>query len=138
MTSRTPQLLVTLTPSGHLAVELPGTMGTRRKIELRPKDAGESLLRILEAQRRDQAEIGLDGAPTTAQIKHWERHSTWPDSRCRFCIAEGRAKPDMGAGLRRKKPVSVLKRPDGVEVRKVAEGTKGTAVLKKNVEDLGL
>jgi hypothetical protein len=113
-----PQLIVTITPDGKLAVELPGVQATRRQVVLRTAEAGESLLKMLNAQAADRTEIGLDGAPTAAQVKHWERHGTWPDSHCRFCIAEGRAKPDYER-VRTKKKELVFKRSDGVEVRTI-------------------
>src|SRR5258706_12957137 len=89
--SKTPQVIVSLTPQGGLKVELPGIMATRRSIEIRTAEAGDTLLRILLAQQADRTEIGLDGAPTGQQLRHWERHQVWPDGRCRFCLAEGRA-----------------------------------------------
>lgn len=137
MTSRVPQLLITLTPEGELAVELPGQQATRRQVLLRTSEAGATLLRILEAQARNQAEIGQDGAPTAAQVKHWERHGVWADSKCRFCLAEGRAKPDH-AGARQSRKTLVYKDSTGVEVRRIKAGTKGHAVTKKTVEELGL
>lgn len=97
-----PQLIVTLTPEGKLAVELPGFQATRRQIVLRTPEAGENLIKMLQAQAMDKTEIGLDGAPTEAQVRHWERHATWPDSHCRFCLSEGRAKPDFSP-MRHKK-----------------------------------
>jgi hypothetical protein len=139
MTSRIPQLIISLSPQGELICELPGHMGTRRQIEIRVSEAGETLKRILEGQARDGIEIGLDGAPTAGQVKHWERHGTWPDSRCRFCLAEGRAKPDYSS-LRKKRTVVIEKRADGVEIRtkKIAEGTKGKIISQKNAGDMGL
>src|SRR5215469_6413552 len=138
MTTNVPQVILTLTPSGDLAVELPGFMATRRKIILREKDAGQSLKRILRAQLDNKAEIGLDGAPTIAQLKHWERHGVWPDSHCRFCIAEGRAKPDH---QRVKRYEVLMKRSDGVEVRRLKEGMSGktaTATVASTAEECGL
>ena len=129
MTSRVPQLLVTLTPEGKLAIELPGIAATRRKIEIRESEAGATLLRILNAQAREVTEIGLDGAPTAKQVLHWERHNIWPDSRCRFCLAEGRIKPDYKRVQTKK---LVERRPDGVEIRRFTE--KGKIML--NMEDL--
>lgn len=139
MTSRVPQLILTLTPQGELAVELPGQQATRRQVVLRTGEAGQSLLRMLEAQARDQCEIGLDGAPTIAQVRHWERHETWPDSHCRFCLAEGRASPDYGP-LRRSRREVIYKTPQGVEVRKIKSGARGPShqSTTKNPEDLGL
>lgn len=137
--AKTPQVIVTLSPQGGLVVELPGIMATRRKIELRTSEAGQSLLRILEAQAADQTEIGLDGAPTVAQVAHWERHMDWPSDRCKFCIAEGRIKGT--APKRAKSKTIVYKRPDGVEVKKLKPGQSGKGVAKpstKTAEELGL
>lgn len=138
MTARTPQLLITLTPEGVLAVELPGFQATRRQIILRSAEAGETLLRMLEAQARDQAEIGQDGAPTAAQVKHWERHSIWKDRHCRFCIAEGTKPEYIRHGNAKRKKALVAKSRDGVEVRRMPAGVKGSAVLEKKAEELGL
>lgn len=139
MTSRAPQLLITLSPQGKLVCELPGQQATRRQIELRTSDAGETLLRILEGQAREGIEIGLDGAPTAAQVRHWERHATWPSSACRFCIAEGRAQPDH-ASHRKQRFLRVERRTDGVEIRvkKIPERACGHTTLTKNIGDLGL
>lgn len=88
-----PQLILVLTPNqAGLQIELPGANGMRRVI---PVSRGDKLqdvaLRILQAQARQQIEIGLDGAPTSRQLLHWERHWMFPDDRCPFCIAEGTA-----------------------------------------------
>lgn len=134
----TPQLILTLSPEGGLVCELPGTQATRRQVPLRTSEAGETLLRILQAQARDQTEIGLDGAPTQKQVLHWERHSTWPSGNCRFCIAEDRARPDASK-VRRAYTVS---EPGAeVEVRRIRAGASGKhKVLKAKAlaEDLGL
>lgn len=137
MTSRVPQLTVTLTPDGQLAVELPGHQSTRRQVILRLAEAGASLARMLEAQARDQTEIGLDGAPTVKQVQHWERHGVWASSQCRFCIAEGRAQPNYSAHRQSRKTL-VYKDNTGVEVRIIKAGTKGHAVTKKTAQELGL
>lgn len=135
--SKTPQVIVSLTPQGGLKVELPGIMATRRSIAMRTSEAGETLLRILLAQQMDQTEIGLDGAPTGQQLKHWERHGVWPDSRCRFCMAEGRAK---GQHQRQKRQQLVIDHGD-VKVLRIAARKKGKSapqVTKKLAGDLGL
>jgi hypothetical protein len=82
-----PQVIVTLAPNGTLIAELPGPNGARRQVPLGPQP-GPTLLRILQNQLSNRTEIGLDGAPTQAQVKHWERHEIWADPTCRFCIAE--------------------------------------------------
>ena len=87
-----PQLIITLSPDrSGLQVELPGANGSRRVVPLAGKQFYESCLRMLQAQAERKVQIGLDGAPTQAQVKHWERHSIFPDDRCPFCLAEGRA-----------------------------------------------
>lgn len=143
MTSRIPQLIVTITPQGHLAVELPGHQATRRQVVLNEREAGASLLRMLEGQARDAAEIGLDGAPTSAQVKHWERHQIWADAHCRFCIAEGRAKPDYSSMRKPRHQVVLKDSANGVEVRRLKPGASGLSkkkqeVLSVNAKDIGL
>ena len=135
--TRTPQVIVSLTPSGGLKVELPGVGATRRSIDLRTSEAAETLLRILHAQVQGQTEIGLDGAPTGQQLRHWERHGTWPDARCRFCLAEGRIKPTVP----RHKRASEIVTHGEVRVQRVAPRVKGRAkgqVCKRGAGELGL
>lgn len=72
--TRTPQLLLTLTPEGSLAVELPGFQATRRQVVLQPRTAGAVLLRMLqEQQTATDQRIGHAAAPTQAQAREWER-----------------------------------------------------------------
>lgn len=135
--SKTPQVIVSLTPQGGLKVELPGIMATRRSIEIRTSEAGETLLRILRAQEMDKTEIGLDGAPTGQQLKHWERHGQWPDGRCRFCLAEGRVTPSEPRQRRRQ----LIVEHGDVQVRKIKAKVKGKDIpqsTKKLAGDLGL
>lgn len=93
-----PQVIITLSPAGTLQAELPGANGSRRVIPLGAGPAGRRderieavLIRILTAQSRNQIELGLDGAPTSRQLLHWERHWQFPDDRCPHCLAEGAA-----------------------------------------------
>lgn len=139
MAQRSPQVLVTLSPDGKLVLELPGTQATRRQLQVRDGELAETLHRILQAQLSDQTEIGLDGAPTQAQVQHWERHGIWASSQCRFCISEGRAKPDYSV-LRTKRKQVVYKTGQGVEVRRILSGASGpkTIKAKKNASELGL
>lgn len=137
MTSRVPQLIISLSPEGKICCELPGSQGTRRKLDIATSAAGETLLRILEAQGRGSAEIGLDGAPTQKQVLHWERHATWASASCRFCLAEGRAQPDHKRVAR----APVLSRPDGVQVRRLPPGKSfkhKTLETKRSIADLDL
>ena len=137
--TRAPQLIVTLLPSGALAAELPGPFATRRKVEMTDSEVATTVRRILEAQSHDRTEIGLDGAPTNAQVLHWEKHQQFASARCRFCLAEGRIKPaaekrrrsekiDLGGGI-----VMIKKAPSG------ASGIKGKASLAtKTASELDL
>jgi hypothetical protein len=134
-----PQVIVTLAPNGTLIAELPGPNGARRQVALGTgirKSFGEpvplveeSLTRILQGQLNSRVEIGLDGAPTQAQVKHWERHEIWADPTCRFCIAErglhGRVKPSHS----KEKPV-VVSKSNGVEVRRLSNA-KRKALIKR-------
>lgn len=142
MPSHIPQLLITLGPNDELIVELPGT-STRHKVELRSGEAEASLRRMLQAQRSDRCELGLDGAPSQAQVLHWERHQQWADERCRFCIAEGRI---SGRSKRAAPKRERERRSDGVEIIRVREGASGSdaAAAKrqqqkfKDAEEIGL
>jgi hypothetical protein len=114
MTGAVPQVIVTLGAEGQLVMELPGAFATRRQVSLMKGREAEVLQRVLQAQLVSRTEIGLDGAPTAAQVRHWERHTTWPAEGCRFCIAEGR----VAVQTRRRNYVYIDKRTDGVEIRR--------------------
>jgi hypothetical protein len=139
MTGRSPQVLLTLNANDELVLEL-AQGPVRHSVVLRSGDAEETLLRVLRAQREQRVELGLDGAPTQAQVTHWERHQVWADERCRFCIAEGR----VHGRSKRTPRTRIEKRPDGVEVRvkRVAEGQSGADArvtwIDKSLEELGL
>ncbi len=139
MTGRSPQVLVTLSADDKLVIEL-AKGAIRHQVVLRGGDAEATLLRILRAQRESRVEIGLDGAPTQAQVTHWERHQQWPDQRCRFCLAEGRIKPARAARVAKR--VRVDKKSDGVEIRRIASGVSGVSAMRthcsKSLEELGL
>lgn len=127
---RTPQLLLSLSPEGALQTELPGAFGTRRKLVLQgtPETQLSTIRRVLEALAQDKTEIGLDGAPTEAQVRHWERHcgegfQAQADTRCRFCIEEGRfGAPAQARTVR--KPL-VYRTSSGVEVRRIPAKQSG-------------
>lgn len=131
-------MLVTLSPEGHLQMELPGVFPTRRVVALHADSIGSTLLRVLRAQLEEKAEIGEDGAPTRVQVKHWERHEVFKDSRCRFCLAEGQAK----ASTRKRHYREVSHGNQGeVRIRKLASKEKGSArqqVSNKSAGELDL
>lgn len=138
MTQRHPQLLVTLSPQGGLVLELPGTQGTRRQLSVREGEFTQTCLRVLRAQQEQRTEIGTDGAPTQVQVQHWERHNIWPDSRCRFCLSEGRASPEYPKAKRR---VLVHSTKSGVEVRRIKAGASAkhkVSSSKRTAEELEL
>lgn len=127
---RVPQLILSLSPEGGLQTELPGAHATRRKLAL--QGDADTVLRtiktILEALAQDKTEIGLDGAPTEAQVRHWERHcgegfQAQGDTKCRFCIAEGRFGAPAQARVVRK-PL-IYRTPQGVEVRRLPSKASG-------------
>ncbi len=115
-----PQIIVTLSPSGALIAELPGPNGARRQIELKSTEVESSLRRMLSAQQWQKVQIGEDGAPTAAQVKHWEKHSLWSDPSCSFCIAEQRFESGAIGTLRSraKRDETLLKR-DGIEITRL-------------------
>lgn len=97
-----PQVIVTLSPAGGLVAELKGRNGFRWQIPIDATDAGATLLRILHVQlTRGRLRIGLDEAPTEAQIGHWENHGSFGEPGCPFCQDERatgqRAKGRRGA-----------------------------------------
>ena len=126
-------LRVFLAPSGALACQLPDS----RQFELAEGQEAKTLLRILQGQLTSRAQLGEDGAPTQAQVRHWERHGEgqWPDDRCPFCIAEGRAVP-----ARLHRHASTPGRSP--KVQKIAQGRSGQQVAKTatklSLEELGL
>jgi hypothetical protein len=141
----TPQVIVTLAPDGSLIAELPASNGSRRQVPLKGGLTvdGESyvettLLRILQNQLRQQVEIGLDGAPTGQQVRHWERHQIWSDPSCRFCISEGRFESGaLGSLKARAKRDQLLVKRDGVEVRRLSKRGRVVATTE-SCEELGL
>jgi hypothetical protein len=138
--TRTPQIIVGLTAQGKLRIELPGPFATRRVVEVLAGHAEETMLRILRAQEQGKIDIGLDGSPTQAQTRHWERHEIWPQQSCRFCQAEGRTKADQGQGLRKGRKAIIFDRGD-VQARIIPAKTKGkpkAQVAKATAQELGL
>jgi hypothetical protein len=123
-----PQVIVTLAPNGTLIAELPGPNGARRQVPL-GSEPGPTLLRILQGQLNSRVEIGLDGAPTQAQVRHWERHEIWADPTCRFCIAERGLHPRQKPKAVADKPV-VVSKSNGVEVRRLSDKDR-KALIKR-------
>lgn len=134
----TPQVLVTLSPQGTLQAELPGPNGARRVCQLKPGQAERDLLEILHGQLARRVEIGEDGAPTQAQVKHWEEHGQWPDSRCAFCRAEGKS----GTGGEGARKVKIIAQYAGVVIRQVPSKARGKGrrvdFSTKGAEEMGL
>lgn len=132
-----PQLIVTLnlTQDG-LQAELPGANGSRRVVALGDgDDFHDSCLRMLQAQVRRHVEIGLDGAPTERQVRHWEEHKDFADDRCPFCKSEGRVASRRG----RERPYAVAAGDGSVTVRKVGKKRKpGLRLAGRTLEQLGL
>ena len=89
----TPQLILTLTPQGDLVAELPAANGARRQV---PDSSLETIRRILTAQLRAETTIGLDGAPTSRQTIHWDKHSKLhPQPYCPWCREAGWTSPPV-------------------------------------------
>jgi hypothetical protein len=146
----TSSLTLTLDSDGNLTVQLAATEGRTRPLTLEC-DIESTLKRILQARALAHVTIGLDGNPTEGQVRHWERHETFADDRCPWCISEGRAKPrkseslvrsetESPIGLDRPDPRSDLRSPSrrqrkrakrkllmshsGVQVRRIARAAK--------------
>lgn len=135
-----PQVIVTLAPDGTLQAELPSGGSVRRVVSLR-KDAETSLKRILQEQLEGNISIGQDGAPTEAQVRHWQDHQMFPNPRCPFCLSEGLIK---GTPKRQQRSQLISKSKD-VEIRRltaVVKRKRGEAIRistdRVNVEDLDL
>jgi hypothetical protein len=140
---QTPQVIVTMNANGGLNIELPSGPGARRKVELRAGFEGETLRRVLQEQLEGNISIGQDGAPTKAQVYHWEHHlDGFPSPRCSFCLSEGLIR---GTPKRQLRKVIISKSKD-VEVRRMLPQVKPrkrgeSAVIstnRLNVEDLDL
>lgn len=152
-----PSVIVSLSPSGGLQLELPGVVGTARIIPLRRTtsiDPVKTIETVLVALAAGQHSIGLDGAPTRAQVDHWERHQTFPDARCAFCRAAaalarvGRgsishpssAKFDARYASRQLGEVTVRRVPMGATRAQVAARDKKPDIIKespKSAKQLG-
>lgn len=137
-----PQVIVSLDPFGNLKLELPGCGGVRRAIAMRDSEAVATLKRVLAAQAAGDVEIGFDGAPTTQQLKHWERHEQWPDASCRFCLAEDRIRPSS----KRQRRATLIARTGDIEIKRLAAITKrkrsdsaaSVVIVPKRLEELDL
>lgn len=117
--SLVPQVIVTLSPEGGLLAELPGVNGFRRQVPLRSGEAGESLLRILHAQLvSGHTRIGLDEAPTEAQVWHWEHHGVFAEATCPWCQELARAQGRKRVARKRAQPPVVIAEHGDVTIRR--------------------
>lgn len=95
-------LIISLSDDGGLQVELPWSLTKEfRTIPLTAQGAYNTIHTILTARARSTTNLGSDGAPTQAQVEHWERHAIYRSSTCAFCRAEAKA---MGLRLGTAKP----------------------------------
>jgi hypothetical protein len=129
-------LTISLTADGGLQVELPGRDGMRL-IPLRDTttiNATETIRQILVALQRGENEIGLDGAPTRQQVNHWERHQTYPDSKCPFCLKAGAFKDALASHKSSHKyDARYIERDlgNGCSVRRIKQGDTGRKALAR-------
>lgn len=129
-----PQVIVTIDAEGQLVVKLPGLNGFMHSVVLNAADAGQTLTRILSDQCLRLAQIGDDGAPTQAQVRHWEQHSSTSNAKCAFCQAEG-----LGASRQNQKQWELLCRNGDTEVRVIKfRDNLRKAVVAESPEALGL
>ena len=123
---KAPELRIRLRPDGGLEMALPGALHVGdRWIPLRQTSTcnpGDTLRRTLQGIASDAMALGEDGAPTRAQVVHWERHHTYPDRRCPFCLAEDPTLRTYSAGS---VSASWRKLGEGVQVRKVPPAPAG-------------
>lgn len=120
--------------NGRLCVLLAGPKQTDREVTLfgHGETICDTIHRILKARETGDYEIGEDGEPTEAQVRHWERHVIWPDSQCSFCRAERRGLPSPNQSPRRG---TVISDYGGVTIRRVPTGAsaKGSRKAKKGL-----
>lgn len=147
-----PQVILTVTPSGSLAMELPGANGSRRQVILatNPVSAIAAIMQVLQGQARQQSTIGLDGAPTQQQSDHWYKHPIWRDPSCPFCQQELRQKllADQFTGRERRQRQPSRKiiaehgsGSDSVRIQRITTGKRGPgapAISSKTADELGL
>lgn len=114
-------LRVSLSTEGELQVLLDGAAESAAPIVLARGKEGETLVRILEARLTAPYQLGEDGQPTEAQVRHWERHEVWPDGRCPFCVAEGR----ISGPAKSRATLLVISEAGGVTIRRLPEGARG-------------
>jgi hypothetical protein len=83
-----PQLLLTLSPTGDLQIELPAN-GGRRLVPVKPGQLETTARRILEAQLHQPPTIGNSSDPSVWQVRHWNQHVDveipFRDPQCPFC-----------------------------------------------------
>jgi len=132
----TTSILVSLHNDGGLQMGLPAIDGGVRWVPLRDTEASPAvdiLSRVLHALERDEAGIGTEGAPTQAQVRHWQAHAVFPSPKCAFCQAEAR--------LRLKDLAQFLADDGATPVTRVAKGKSAshkTLASNQTAEDLGL
>jgi hypothetical protein len=118
--------------NGRLCILLAGPKGQDREVTLFGKEETvcDTINRVLKARETGEYEIGEDGEPTEAQVRHWERHTIWPDSQCPFCRAERRGLPTPDPRPRRGEIISDY---GGVTIRRVSPGTTAKSEAKEKV-----
>lgn len=142
-------LIISLSDDGGLQVELPWSLTKEfRTIPLTATGAYNTIHTILTARARSQTALGEDGAPTQAQVEHWERHGVYRSSTCAFCRAEAKA---MGLRLGQSRPrvpaeekvksdkkllIKTVKTPKTLELRSTKPGpTEMIAARTMNLGD---
>ena len=122
-----PSVTISLAPDGSLQLHLPGSAGDRI-IPLRETSTcspSATIRRVLEEQARGSIALGTDGAPTRQQLQHWERHQTFPDSRCPFCAAQSsgvKSGPVHRSSHQFDARFAPRSLPNGVVIRRVPTG----------------
>ena len=119
-------LIVSLGPDGELQIELPWSLSKEwRTIPLTATGAYSTIYNILQARARSETALGSDGAPTLAQVEHWEKHAIFRCATCAFCKAEARV---MGIAFGpRRRPAEEKPKSDGKLLTKTVKAAKAKA-----------
>lgn len=112
---------VKLAPNGKdLTLEFLSEGGLKHDVPVtNPGALGSTLTSVLQTIRNGRVELGTDGAPTSAQVLHWEKHSSgWPVATCRFCLS---ASAEKEAKRKARGREMIARTGGGVQINRISE-----------------